>query len=252
MEKVIDMYNHILIGADTDAMFLCKHDQSPWTKEEQEKFLVALNAQFPEHINFEHDGIYTNVVISKAKNYVMKKENGDLLVKGSSFKSSNKEPILKQFQIDLVNEMLENNNLDTIKNIYKKYINEAKNIKNINLWASKKTFTEKIQESERANETKVMDAIKEGLDKGVLNSIQQGDKIYLYQTIEGTKQKMKKGEPQFYKKTGEPMLEPNKILRLVELYNNDADTEHYIDRVNSTLQILENVLNIEEIMKEEK
>ena len=40
-----------------------------------------------------------------------------------------------------------------------------------------------MQESEKTNQTKVMDAIKEGLDKGVLNSIQQGDKIYLYQTI---------------------------------------------------------------------
>lgn len=240
--------NYILTGADTDAMFLCKHDQSPWTKEEQELFLQNLNEQFPEHIKFEHDGIYQSAVINKAKNYVMKKFNGEVVIKGSSFKSSTKEPALRELQIELVNEMLGNNDLSVITNIYRKYLEEAKNITDIKRWCVKKTYTKKVEESERLNETKVKDAINEGIAKGVLSSIQQGDKVYLYQTIDGVKQKVVKGVSLVYKKTGLPMMQDNKILRLVELYNYDGDAAHYMKRVEDTLYILETVLPVKDII----
>jgi hypothetical protein len=241
--------NHLLIGCDTDSLFLCKQDQTPWSKEEQELFLKALNEQFPEHIKFDHDGVYESAVISKAKNYIMKKANGEIVVKGSAFKSSTKEPALKQMNEGILNEMLGNNDLSVIISIYKKYLEEAKNITNIKRWSTKKTYTEKVEESERLNETKVKDAIKEAINKKVLSGIQQGDKVYLYQTVDGMKQKTVKGVPQFYKKTGEPIMVENKILKVIDLYNHDADSTHYMKRVEDTLYILETVLPVEEIIK---
>lgn len=245
-EKVEEGKGYSLINCDTDS--ICYTNGLKPSTEEFKNEINEINSLLPQAIVFEDDGVFDKVIVSKAKNYIMKKGD-ELKVKGSSFKSSNKEPILKELNTEIINEMLSNNDLNTIKAIHKKYVEKAKNIDDINAWASKKTYTDTMQDSDRANETKVIDAINRGLEAGVLKSIQQGDKIYLYQTINGMKQKMKKGEPQFYKKTGEPMLEPNKILKLTDLYNNDADTEHYIERVNDTLRILENILPVEEIIK---
>lgn len=254
-QKIEEGLGYNLVNVDTDSISYTNGIKP--TKEEFNAEIEVLNSKFPELIKFEDDGVYDKVIVSKAKNYIMKKGN-DIKVKGSSFKSSNKEPALKEFQLTLLNEMLENNDLNIIKDIYKKYLEEAKNIKDISRWSTKKTYTEKVEESERANETKIVDAIKEGLNKGVLSSIQQGDKIYLYQTIDGFKHKMEKGEPKFYKrdnkktgaKSGDPVMEPNKILRLSALYKNDADFEHYEERVKATLEILSSVLPVEEIINE--
>ena len=261
-KKIQEGKGYSLINTDTDSITYT--NKITPTKEEFKREIDEINTTLPSNIVFEDDSVYDKLIVSKAKNYIMKKNpnwcksddfdlNGNvkLTIKGSSFKSSNKEPALKEFQITVVNEMLGNNDLNVIKTIYKKYIEEAKNIKDISRWTTKKTYTEKVEESERANETKVMDAIKEGLDKGVLKSIQQGDKIYLYQTINGTKQKKAKGEFLFYKKTGLPIMEPNRILRLYALFNNDADSEHYEDRVKATLEILSSVLPVKEIINED-
>lgn len=244
------MTNHdFIIGpSDTDSISFVKKDQSPFTKEEMKQLLQEINEISPELIEWEDDDYYSSCVALKAKNYVMKKTNGELVIKGSSFKSSTKEPALRELQIELVNEMLGNNDLDVITGIYRKYLEEAKNITDIKRWCVKKTYTEKVQESERLNETKVKDAINEGITKGVLSSIQQGDKVYLYQTIDGIKQKHVKGVPQVYKKTGLPMTMDNKILRLVELYNYDGDAAHYMKRVEDTLYILETVLPVKDII----
>lgn len=245
-EKVEEGKGYQLINCDTDSITYTSGIKP--SKDEFKNEIIEINGLLPPTIIFEDDGVFDKVIVSKAKNYIMKKGD-ELKVKGSSFKSSNKEPILKDMNTDIINEMLGSNNIDQIKAIYNTYVTKAKNITDINVWATKKTYTDTMQESERANETKVIDAINQGIDSGALKSIQQGDKIYLYQTINGMKQKMKKGEPQFYKKTGEPMLEPNKILKLTALYNNDADAEHYVERVNDTLRILENILPVEEIIK---
>ena len=245
-EKVEEGKGYQLINCDTDSITYTSGIKP--SKDEFKNEIIEINGLLPPTIIFEDDGVFDKVIVSKAKNYIMKKGD-ELKVKGSSFKSSNKEPILKDMNTDIINEMLGSNNIEQIKAIYNTYVIKAENITDINVWATKKTYTDTMQESERANETKVIDAINQGIDSGALKSIQQGDKIYLYQTVNGMKQKMKKGEPQFYKKTGEPMLEPNKILKLTALYNNDADAEHYVERVNDTLRILENILPVEEIIK---
>lgn len=65
------MYNHILIGADTDSVLINKANGDPWTEEEREEFLNNLNSLFPEKINFEDDGYFAKVIVLKAKNYLL-------------------------------------------------------------------------------------------------------------------------------------------------------------------------------------
>ena len=41
----------------------------------------------------------------------------------------------------------------------------------------------------------------------------------------------------------------NKVLRFPELYKDDMDKWHYVQRVYNTLKILENVVNMDDIEK---
>ena len=124
--------------------------------------------------------------------------------------------------------------------IYQDYVKEAINIEDINRWTTKKSITETLLASERANETKVVDAIR-GTD------FQIGDKVFLYSVIDGMKQAEAKGEPVFLK-SGKPKMVENKILRRAELFDGDYDKWHYAKRVYDTVKILENVIDMDQVV----
>ena len=128
-----------------------------------------------------------------------------------------------------------------ILEIYEEYVKEAVSIENINRWATKKSITETLLASDRANETKVVDAIKD-ID------YQIGDKVYLYSAIDGMKEKMSKGKVVTLKSTGKPKMIENKILKRVELFDGDYDKWHYTKRVYDTIKILENVIDMDKII----
>lgn len=80
------MNNNVIVNCDTDSIMISKHDGANWSKEEQEKFLQELNAQFPEKIRFEHDGYYDSVVVIKSKNYALLPEGSNKIkTKGSKY-----------------------------------------------------------------------------------------------------------------------------------------------------------------------
>ena len=121
--------------------------------------------------------------------------------------------------------------------IFEEYIKEANNIKNINRWTTKKSISAKVLNPQRANEQKILDAVSH------LNP-REGDKYHLYQAVDGQKQAMLKGEPVTYA-NGEPKMVKNTILKVADNWTNDHDAEHYTQRVYKTLQILENILDLE-------
>jgi DNA polymerase elongation subunit (family B) len=181
------MQNLILTGVDTDSFSVCKPDQSPWTKEEQTKFLDYVNSNFPDLIKWDHDGVYEKVLVLKSKNYVLI-ENGKKKVKGSALKDAKRAPILLKFMQDIVDILLEEGKEPEINELYFKYIKMTKNIKDIAPWCKKVTITDKILKCKghetlskqelkdlklRPNETKVYDALKG-------RHVQEGDKIYTF------------------------------------------------------------------------
>ncbi len=224
----------ILVNLDTDSLSFAKKDHSAFTDDE----LVSIETKLNE-IMYSHwgdDGYFDNMLISKAKNYVMKERGSDeLKYKGSSFKDSKKEPALKQMMKDLVDSLIftKGNEVD----IFERYIRMACDIDDINNWAIKKSITQKLLTSERTNESKVRDAFKG-------REFQEGEKIFVFNSVDGLTQLIRKGEPIFYKKTGEPKMIPNTIISLVEDYKGSYDKEHYVRRVYKTLKILENVLDL--------
>jgi DNA polymerase elongation subunit (family B) len=227
-----------LVNVDTDSFSYCGSNSD--FKEE----IKELNSLYDELIKWEDDGIYDQIIVVKAKNYVLKRGE-KIKYKGSSITDQKKEPALRQMLNEVINLLL-TNGVNSVEDVYYKYCKQAINPKNIKDWAVKKTVTKSILSPQRLNEEKVKTAIDEAIKAGVTPGVQEGDKIWVYQAIDGEIQVVSKGEPQFYK-DGRPKMKDNTILRYTELYKNDHDKFHYVERVWDTLEILKNVLNLENI-----
>lgn len=224
-----------LVNCDTDSIMISKKDQSHWTPEEREKFLEAMNKEFPELIVWEDDGYYERAVIVKAKNYVLKEEGKDKLkFKGSCFKSANKEKALVEMLNKIAEDLIEEKDWYPT---YEKYLEEVANIEDISRWATKVSITEKLIEGDTTDKQRKLEALKDF-------DYQIGDKVHLFKIVDGERPKLKKGEKQYYKKTGELMTEPNDIWCMVENFDNKYMVSHYVKRIYKTLEILQTVIDI--------
>jgi len=165
------MHNFKLVNADTDSISFSKGDESFIEKSERISLLNEINDLFPEKIKFEDDGFYKTIICLMAKNYVMEKEDGTVIYKGSALKDAKKEPALYQFMKDIIGSIL--NNKNNYLEIYNQYVKEIKDVKDIKRWASKKTITKAVLKAERTNEKNILAAISE-------IEYNEGDKISLY------------------------------------------------------------------------
>lgn len=173
LEKCIDWSkgrNFNIANVDTDSISFCKQDQSPFTPEEQKQILEEVNAMYPEKIKWEHDGIYDTVIVVKAKNYVLY-QDGKIKYKGSALRAPTLESALQEFIKELINYILAKNTDYT--ELYYKYVREINNITDIKRWVTRKTISDKTMNSERANETKVKDALKD-------SEYVEGDRAYFF------------------------------------------------------------------------
>lgn len=164
------MHDFLIVNGDTDSISFCKSDMSPFTDEEYKLLLVELNSYMPKLIKFEDDGYYENVIVLKAKNYILRKK-GIIKLKGSSLKSAKLEPALKEFQLEIINSMLEYR--DDFTEIYQRYCREALSVTDIKRWSSKKSISATTISSTRKNETNVIDALAG-------KEYSEGDRFYMF------------------------------------------------------------------------
>jgi len=235
------MHNFIIGPTDTDSISFCKPDMAPFTLAEQQRFIQEINDLSPEWMDWDADGYYDACLVLKAKNYILV-ENGKYKYRGSSLKDANREPAVREMLQLMIKDIIENESKELVA-IYEKYIKEAANIQDITRWQHKKTITKSVLEPDRMNEQKVLDAINEAVKIGISPGYQEGDKVWLYSAIEGEIQAKAKGELVFFK-DGRPKMIPNRILRDSNLWKGDHDTEHYLDRVYKTVEILANVVDM--------
>lgn len=236
-------YNFIIGPTDTDSISFCKHDMEVFSNMERDSLLAELNSIMDKGIVFEDDGYYSQILAVAAKNYCLIEDGSSKIkMKGSSIKDAKKEPALREMMDEVIDDLLyERGN---VPSIYKKYCEEARNITDINRWAVKKTISKKLLESTRKNETDVLAAIPD------LSQVREGDKVFIYRAVDGMRQIVTKDGPQFYKKTGLPKMEKNSFYKQTKFWGNDADTEHYLDRIVSTLEIFEEVLDVKKVISE--
>ncbi len=163
-------YNFTLVNCDTDSIMVAKPDGTPFSEEEQTRLLNELNGLFPEQIRWEPDGTYPVVVVLKAKNYTLY-DGKKITIKGSALKDPKKSPALKEF----INKMIDCLLFDktNYQEIYHSYVKEILNVTDIKRWASRKTLSSTMQESDRTNETRILDAL-EG------SNYVEGDRFYTF------------------------------------------------------------------------
>lgn len=152
-----------LVNADTDSISYCKDDMAPISGDEFKAHLAEVNSMYPSRIRWEDDGIFPRVCVLKAKNYILW-DGKKIKVKGSAIKASTKTVALKEF-IGKVTEFLiheEGVCLEArIKSLYSGLVQEIMQIEDISRWSLRKTISEKVMNGERANESKVRDAIED-------------------------------------------------------------------------------------------
>ena len=243
--KVSEGKGYQLVNTDTDS-FSMTNGKKP-TKKEFQALLNDLNSQFSDMIVWEDDGLFEKVIVVAAKNYVLVRD-GEIKYKGSSLTDQKKEPALIDFLHHMIEGLLNNYNMDRIRTIYTDYCLAALHIKNIKKWTTKKTITDKLLAGTTEPGQKCLDACNEAIDKGIISNIQEGDKVWVYQYIKGMKQKVMKGKPVFLK-NGEPKMVEETALRFPELFDGEYDKWHYVKRVFMTLQILQNVLDMDQFEK---
>lgn len=236
-------HNFILTNLDTDSISFCMPDSREVSQEEFKVYLDEINSFLPPLIEMADDGRYESFVVVAAKNYIMKyydKKKDKVIVKfkGSSLTSARLEPALQELIERIGNSLLNGINYPELEKIYLEYIKEAQNVKDINRWAVKKTVTKPVLESEtdpeaRTNELKVLRAIKH------LNP-QEGDKVYVYDAIDGMVQAVEKGELKFLK-DGSPKMIPNRILKTIDQYSNDTIPSKLVKRVFDTISIFDTI-----------
>lgn len=207
-------HNFKIVGGDTDSIMFCKSDMTPFSDEEQDNLIGEINSLLPKEIKFANDGIFSRVVYAKAKNYVMVDQKGKRKVKGSAFKSSTLEPVIKNLINELVDAMIENQQ-ENLVFIYHKYIKMVDNIIDIKPWAKKMTLSPTTFKSTRKNETKVIDAIKD-------TEYGSGDRIYVYSR-------------------------PDDTLQLAEKFDGVYDKDTYYDKLFKATQRFQTILPVKEL-----
>lgn len=209
--KLNKTHDFILTPCDTDSISFCKNDGSEFSEEEQESLLNEINSFMPNFITYAHDGYFPKIVILKAKNYITY-DGVKIKKKGSSLKSSKTEKGISDLLNQVIEAMVFDKGEEEIICIYTNFIKEVNNLKDISRWVSKQTYTEKMINGIRANETKKVDAV-------VGKDLQMGDKFYVYTTID-------------------------EKLKCQEDWVNDHNPNKLMKRIFDTMKIFGNILDI--------
>lgn len=219
-------YQHdfIIAPSDTDSISFCKPDMSVFSKEEIQTLLDEINDQSPDKVLWEDDGVYKTIIALKAKNYVLynpeaKKEKDRLKIKGSALKGSTRPEAVKELIKKFIETMAYTENRDEMQNnlqsLYDGYVTEAMTVTEIKRWSARKTLSSTMQKSDRANETKVIDAIK-GTD------YREGDRFFVFKM-------------------------PDNTLKLAEHFDGNYDKSHLLKNLFNTCEIFDTVLPVKEL-----
>ena len=248
-EKLEKGLGYELTNVDTDAFSVTNGKFH--SEEEFENFITKLNELYPSGIVWETDGNYSEFVVVRAKNYVMREAGSSKIkYKGNSVKDQKKEKALREFLDRMFESIIETKNTNQLMDIYHFYLKETLNIEDINRWTSKKTITKKVLNPETPATVNIKNSIDHALKNKYIEGYSEGDKIWVFTAIDGLKQKITKGKPVFIKKTGEPKMIENKVLRFPEAWNkSNHDKWHYVERVWKTMNILNTIVDIDKYPK---
>jgi DNA polymerase elongation subunit (family B) len=206
--KWVEDNNARVVNVDTDSFMYTK--DRPLSSEEIKNDIVQINSLFPKTISWEDDGYYSKVVVVKAKNYILYKDN-EYKIKGSALKIPNKEPAIKEFVVSLIELLGKDYTDQNIVDLYHKYVLEVLNVKDMSRWTYKKSITSKVIDPQRTNERKVLDALED-------TEFSVGDKVYMY-------------------------FDKDNNLKLLKDWKNDHNVDKLLEKLFKTTTTFETIIN---------
>ncbi len=136
-----------IVNADTDSILVTKKDSALFTEQEQNDLLVEINSLMPPKIKFAHDGVFPIAIVFATKNYILKKWNKkknqfEIIYKGSALKAPMLEAEFRNFLKQVVNLMLEYK-VEDIQKVYNDLVYKTYNLKSITGFTFKVPLTPK-------------------------------------------------------------------------------------------------------------
>jgi DNA polymerase, archaea type len=156
---------------DTDSVTIYKNGEK-FEKDEINALLNEVNSILPPYIKFELDAVYDVITVFKAKNYAYR-EGDKITTKGSGIKASTKSPAMKEYINLVIDDLLYLKSMEEMQAHYKMYAKEIMDVKDIKRFSARKTLSSTMIESERTNETKVIDALKG-------SNYTEGDRMWVF------------------------------------------------------------------------
>lgn len=200
-----------VVNADTDSFSYVA--PKGYDEDQFKQDIENLNTLFPELIVWEDDGFYKQVIVVKTKNYVLD-DGKSVTIKGSALKATMKEPALKQMIKDIIHHLLKGCPY-LIPFIYDQYIDQARSIETVQdmaNWASKKTITDSVLNSNDTTPRKIRNALK-------TKHVQEGDKIWVF-------------------------FKEDESLSLLEHFDGDYSQKKLFEKTYKTLCVFENLFDM--------
>lgn len=210
-KTIMKQHNFIIVGGDTDSIAFKKPDEKSFTETEREALLFEINSLMPENVVWKDDKFYRRFIVFKSKNYVMD-DGKTVKIKGSGLKGSKKEPTLQKFIREII-DLLLTDKKDQVLFAYLAKVNEINALTEIGPWCFKVTVTKKVLDPETTFNKKVKSAIGQ-------SPVSEGDKVYLF-------------------------FKEDKSLCLRENFDGSFDRNRLLGKLRDTLQIFENVLDVD-------
>lgn len=215
-------YCYTITPTDTDSISFCDSEGKEFTPEHRKKLLTELNSISPDKILWEDDGYYKKCIALKAKNYVLYDPTNTkkpVTIKGSSLKATTKSPAMKEMIKKIIDIILYTDDQTEmyakLQEMYKGYMLEIHDMKDIKRWASRKTYTATVDEGEETTAEKLRAALK-GTD------YRQGDRFYTY-------------------------FRPDESLALVEHYAGDEDKSRLYENLYDTIKGFSTILPVKDL-----
>ena len=208
------MYNFNIPVVDTDSLTICKKDNTEFSKEELTKLTKEINKLTDDLIIWDLEFYIPKIIVLASKNYILY-DGKKIKTKGSSLRDVKKEPALREFLDSCIKLLVEDAPQEQLVETYNKYVKEALNVTDIKRWCSKKTITTAVETSERANETKVKDAIAG-------SEYTQGDKVYLF-------------------------FDEDETLVLAERFKGSYNKDRLIEKLYKVTQVFKSILPVKEL-----
>ncbi|AFZ66945.1 3'-5' exonuclease [Deinococcus peraridilitoris] len=171
-----------LIEADTDGVYFSVPPD--WDETRERQLVQDVSALLPPLVNLEYEGRYRAMLSHQIKNYALLTEDGQLILRGASLRSSRAEAYAERFLEGAVRHLLEGN----VEGVRREFDRTVQRLRARSLTCADVTTTVRVTKTP-ADYLKLRDVRKEAPYEALLNSGRRqwevGDRVRFYRREDG-------------------------------------------------------------------